>query len=227
MRICDAVTRRHLRFRLGVIAGLVVLAAGVLPPAASAATIGVNKKCYVNANPASGAPVTMVGGGFTAGDPVHVTGTGVSATSTASAAGALRARFKAPILPTVDPASRRFTLTATDAFNPAATATTQIQVANLAVKPTPSFVRPTTRKVTFSFSGFTPGKHIYAHYLRKKVLARSMFGKAKGPCGLLKQKARLYPGGHPHFKQYKVVIDNSKRYSRHSRPQLVATLTVE
>ena len=77
--------------------------------------------------------------------------------------------------------------------------------ANLAVATSPSSVRNVRKqKVTFSFSGFVPGKHIYGYYLLKKVVAKVKFGKAHGPCGVLKQKALLYPGGRPTKDKYKV-----------------------
>jgi hypothetical protein len=81
-----------------------------------------------------------------------------------------------------------------------------------------------TKKVTWYFSGFRRGKFIYAHYLHKKPAAQARFGRATGPCGLLKVKARFYPGGHPRFKTYTVQIDDSKRYSKHASPKIVTKL---
>ena len=77
-----------------------------------------------------------------------------------------------------------------------------------------------THPVTFTFSGFKPGKQIYAHFLHPKPVARERFGKAKGVCGVLKTKALLYPGGHPRFKTYKLQFDDSKAYSRHASPRI-------
>ena len=81
-------------------------------------------------------------------------------------------------------------------------------------------------KVTFSFSGFATGKHIYGYYLLKKVVAKVKFGRAHGPCGLLKQKALLYPGGHPSKDKYKVSFESSSRYDKNAFPRVTGTLNI-
>jgi hypothetical protein len=186
----------------------------------------VTKKCYVNVNPSAGAPVTILGSGFGPGDAVDIQGGDLFTTTTASATGTIAATTHGPILATADPATKRFTLTATDEVNPASVATTELKVANLAVTTKPAKVKHLTTKVTFLFSGFAPGKHIFAHYVRKKSLARAEFGKANGDCGVLKEKALLYPGGHPRYRQYTVAFDSTKKYSKHTRPQVSGTLNI-
>jgi hypothetical protein len=103
------------------------------------------------------------------------------------------------------------------------TATARTQAARLAVDTKPAQAR-LSKKVTWYFSGFRPGRFIYGHYLRKKPVARAKFGRAKGPCGLLKVKARFYPGGHPRFKSYGLQLDDSKSYSKHASPRIVTRL---
>ena len=51
------------------------------------------------------------------------------------------------------------------------------------------------------------------------------FGKATGPCGVLKTRAKLFPAT-PHFRSYPVQVDNSKRYSKHSFPKVSGRLTL-
>jgi hypothetical protein len=97
-------------------------------------------------------------------------------------------------------------------------------MANLSVATKPAVAKP-TRKVTWHFSGFTPGKTIWIHYLRKRVVNRMSFGKANGPCGTLTARRKFYPGGHPQFTKYTVVIDQVKRYSKSARPRIVTTLS--
>jgi hypothetical protein len=80
--------------------------------------------------------------------------------------------------------------------------------------------------VTWRFSGFSPGHTIYVHYLhRGRVKQRMAFGRARGACGTLKVRDKLYPGGHPHFGSYQVVFDQVKRYTRRARPRISAGLS--
>lgn len=205
---------------------ILVPASGALAAQASAATISANRACYVNANPGIGAPMTITGGGFTPGDPISVSGSTVFASATADANGNFAVTTNAPILPTIFPASRSTTLTAQDEYT-GVSAQVVVRSANLAVSEKPGSVRHVSRqKVTFTFSGFTPGKHIYAHYLRKKVVARMKFGKASGPCGTLRQKALMYPGGHPGHDSYTVTFESSKRYSKKAFPRVTEKLEI-
>lgn len=201
-------------------------ASGALAAQASAATIVANQACYVNANPFQGAPMTITGAGFTPGDSVDVSGGTVFASATVAADGTFVATTEAPTLPTVDPATETTTLTAQDLDG--VTAATSVSSANLAVSANPSNVRhPDRTKVKFKFSGFTPGKHVYAYYLHNnKLVAKATFGKAAGPCGTTQQKALLYPGGHPRYDQYTVAFESSSRYSKQAFPRAVAKLSI-
>ncbi len=208
-------------------AAALLLGPMALAAQASAAKIAPNRACYVNDDPAKGAPMTITGTGFIPGAPVQITGTDVSATTTAAASGAISARTTAPILATIDPASRRTTLTATDETDPAITATTVVSIANLAVSTNPASVKNLHKdKVKFAFSGFTPGKTIYGFYARKKIVATERFGKAKGACGMLTTRALLYPGGHPKFDQYTLTFESASKYSRKANPRVTGKLTI-
>ncbi|MGZ4313114.1 MAG: hypothetical protein ACXVR1_13515 [Solirubrobacteraceae bacterium] len=206
-----------------------VSATGALAAQASAATLTADKACYVNADPASGAPMTITGAGFTPGTTVQLTGGTAFANTTADAAGNVSFATNAPELSTISPGAKTTKLTATG-DNPDGTQTqaqVNVQSANLAVATKPGSVRNVRKdKVTFSFSGFAPGKHIYGYYIRKKVVAKAKFGKAQGPCGLLKQKALLYPGGRPANDQYKVTFESSSRYDKNTFPRVTGTLNI-
>jgi hypothetical protein len=131
--------------------------------------------------------------------------------------------MSAPVLPTDAPDAAPFALTATDETDGVTTASTTIEVANLAVATNPAEGKP-TKRVTWTFSGFTSGAEIYAHYLHgKKVTATAKFGVATGPCGVLKTRAVFYPG-KAKYDSYKVQVDDSRRYSTTSLPHLIATL---
>lgn len=199
---------------------------GALAAQASAAAIVPNRPCYVNTNSFQGAPMTITGSGFTPGDSVTVSGGTALAFSTVGADGSFATTTQAPTLPTVDPATQATTLTATD--DDGVTAATTVMSANLAVSATPGSVRhPARTKVTFKFSGFTPGRHIDAYYLHhNKPVAKVKFGKASGPCGTSRQKALMYPGGHPRYDEYKVAFESSSRYSKKAFPEAVDELSV-
>jgi hypothetical protein len=225
---------RSLRARTARLAtaGAAVLVLGPLALAAqaSAATIAPTKGCYVNVNSAQGAPMTIVGNGFIPGDTVDISGTGVFATTIASPTGTIAVTTPAPILATINPASLNTALTAEDTnftTGQTITASTVVKSANLAALPTPDSVKNLRKdKVKFTFSGFTPGKNIYGYYIRKKVVAKSKFGKATGACGQLTKRALLYPGGHPRFEQYTVAFESLSKYSKKANPLVVGKLNI-
>jgi hypothetical protein len=198
---------------------------GALAAPAAAQVIAVNGACFVNANPSVGAPVTVSGSGFAPGDTVELEATGVFGTTTVGTAGTFTATVKGPILSTPFPASERFTLTARDETNGTTTASTSFLVANLAFQTRPASAKPSDR-VHFSFSGFRPGALVYGHYVHAKKVVTARFGRAKGACGLLTSKARLFPG-RPRFSNYKVQFDDSRRYHAKALPRIISGLTIE
>jgi hypothetical protein len=204
-------------------------ASGALAATASAATITADKACYVNADPSSGAAMTITGTGFAPNDPVDLSGGGVFGQTTVDATGNFSILTAAPKLSTIEPGMTSTMLTAEDdnATLGAITATTVVKSANLSVSTTPGSVKNVRKdKVMFSFSGFTPGKHVYGYYMRKTVVAKARFGKASGPCGLLRQKALLFPGGRPSKDEYKVTFESSSRFSTSVFPRVTGTLNI-
>jgi hypothetical protein len=167
--------------------------------------------------------MSVVGSGFGPGDTVEISSSdgSVGAMTTASAAGTIGFATGAPVPLFTAPGQKTVTLTAQD-FTPAGaeiTATAAVTAAPLAVSTKPARAK-FTHRVTWMFSGFESGKSIFAHYLHKKPVATQKFGKATGPCGLLKARALLFPGGHPHFKSYRVQIDDAKRYNKNTSPRI-------
>ena len=216
------VTRRH---ALALGAGLVITPAAFATQA-SAATITVNQPCYVIA--AKRAPMIVTGSGFVPGDTVTLSSSdgSVAASGVVSAGGTISITTGAPVPGKLFTAakSKTVSVTATDfSANGQVSASTPATVAPLLVTTKPAKAK-FTRRVTFFFSGFTPGKTIFAHFLHPKQVALARYGKAKGACGMLSTKARLYPGGHPHFKSYKVQFDDAKRFSKKASPRLDVTL---
>src|SRR5581483_9003249 len=220
------------RRRAGVVVGLTLVVAAAAAQGASAATLSVNAGCYVFATKT---PPTMVitGAGYTPGDQVSITSNVgfLDASATADAAGNITASTTAPLPPKVTAGAQPVVLTADDeSVNGPITASVPVSVAYLYVFHGGAKKRPGLgafrEKTTWSFSGFTPGKYIWGHYIiHKHQVARVRFGKAKGPCGALKTRAKLYPAT-PHFRSYPVQVDNSKRYSRHSFPKVSGRLSL-
>jgi hypothetical protein len=215
-------------------AGALLACTGAVAATASAATITVDKPCYVNT--VSGpAQMTISGSGFNPGDSVDIEGGTTYASATVNQTGDfVTAATAAPELTTGGPGTLSTTLTATDqdfTTNTTITAQTTVLSANLAVTTKPTTVRVSQirkKKLTFSFSGFTSGKRVYAYYLRKKkVVAKAKFGKTSGPCGTLKQKAFLFPGSHPDKNGYTVVFESTSRYAAKAFPSVSGNLSFD
>lgn len=221
------------RRRAGAVVAVLTLVAGAAgAQGASAATLSVNAGCYVFAT--KSAPTMVVtGAGYAPGDLVTISSNVgfVDASATADGGGNISVSTTAPLPPKVAAGAQPVVLTADDeSVNGPITASAPLSVAYLYVFHGGAKKRPGLgafrEKTTWSFSGFTPGKYIWGHYIiHRHQVARARFGKAKGPCGVLKTKARLYPAT-PHHRSYPVQVDNSKRYSRHSFPKVSGRLTL-
>ncbi|MEA2198938.1 MAG: hypothetical protein QOJ25_2989 [Solirubrobacteraceae bacterium] len=206
---------------------LAVGCSGALAAQASAATLAVAQPCVVNADASAGSPMTVTGTGFTPGDTIELqtTSGGGFGTAVADATGNISTLMTAPTLPNASiPAAAPFTVTATDSLTPLpVNPTATFMVANLAVGVHPARAVP-GKKVTWTFSGFVSGANIYAHYLHgKKVTATAKFGRANGPCGLLKTKAVFYPG-KAKYPTYKVQFDDSRRFLASALPRFIGII---
>jgi hypothetical protein len=206
-------------------------ASGALASAASASTVVPNKACYVTPEPAEGAPMTLTGAGFGAGDTIEVSGGLTFATTTATATGTFSVTTAAPTLKTDGPGAKATTLTITDqnaTTGAQTTSTVVVHSANLAFATKPAAVHNLAAdKVSYTFSGFVPGKHIYGYYALKKVVATMKFGRATGACGLLTQRALLFPGGHAQHRTYKVTFESTSRYDKNALPRVYGKLNID
>ncbi len=230
MGICVSV-RRRCRSAVLVV-GLAVGLGAAAAQAASAATLSVNAACYVYATKT---PPTMVvtGSGYAPGDLVEITSNVgfVAASATADAAGNIAVSTTAPLPPKAAAGAQGVLLTADDeSANGPITAAVPLSVAYLYVFHGGAKKRPGLgafhEKTNWAFSGFAPGKYIWGHYIvHGRQVAKVRFGKAAGPCGVLKTKAKLYPAT-PHFRSYPIQVDNSKRYSKHAFPKVKGRLTL-
>jgi hypothetical protein len=207
-----------------------VSAGGAIASAASAATLTADKACYVNAGPGQDAAMTITGTQWEPANTVQLSGGTAFANATPDASGNVSFTTAAPELSGTDPGTKATTLTATQ-DNPDGTiltATVAVTSANLSVETFPRSVRNVRKdKVTFSFSGFVPNKRIYGYYLvKKKIVAKDKFNKAHGACGVLKQKALLYPGGRPKKDKYTVTFESTSHYVKNAFPRITGTLNI-
>ncbi len=210
------------------VAAAVVLSSGALAAPSSAATLTVTKPCYVNAV-AKGklrrALMVVAGTGYVPGDAVYITSSDntVFAHTAADAKGLILVVTGAPVPKLKRPGSKVSRLTARDSSG--VTGMTSARSTILDVATVPAKAKP-SRKVTWYFSGFTPGRFIYGHYLRgKHQVARARFGRAKGACGLLRVRTRFFPG-RQRYTHYGLQFDDSKRYRRRSIPRIDTSLNV-
>jgi len=203
------------RIAVPLVAGALAL---VGASAAEAATLSVagGKSCY-----RAGDSLILSGTGYTPSAPVAITLQGKQlGTLTADAAGNISSPLQIGRLSGV---SQR-KLIATDSANPANTATTQFLGSALVVK-----VKPrngsAARKLRLNASGFTTGKRLYAHVLRKHFRRNILIGKLKGPCRTLSVRKRvLQPGTATGI--YTVQFDTKKRYSKQTKVRYRFRVTV-
>jgi hypothetical protein len=198
-----------------IAAGAVVVVGAASAQAATLSVAG-GKACY-----RFGDSLVLSGTGYTPGAPVDVTLEGRElGTLTADAAGNISSPLRVGNLSGV---SRR-TLVATDATNPAVTATARFLGSSLLVK-----VKPQNgaagRKLRINASGFTTGKRLYAHVRRKGYLRNIFIGKLKGPCRTLKRRKRVLSAGTPNGL-YTVQFDTKRHYSKKTKVRFRFRVTV-
>jgi len=196
-----------------LLAALATLALTV-PAAAGAATLDPLKACYVSVTPTNREAVDVGGSGFTPGAIVDVGIDGaVVRTVQADAIGNLPPQvLQAPNQPRRE---RAFSLTAAERGNAAnaVTLTSNVTALNLGVHP--QRARP-SRRVTFRGRGFTGPGAVYAHYLFKGRVRRTvtLASAVAAPCGTFKARRRQIPVRHPQTGTWTLQVDQQRRYSR-------------
>ena len=207
------ITRRAVAVAVAA-AALALIAAG----AAQAATLSVagGKTCY-----RTGDQLIVSGTGFTPGAAVAISLDGDALGSlTADASGNVSSPLSIESLSGV----RTRTVTATDSANPANVATDQFLGSALAVR-----VRPLQgaagRRLRIQASGFTTGKRLYAHVIRKRYRHDVSLGRLKGACHTAKARRRIIPGSVP-AGVYRVQFDTRKRYSSKTKVWVRYRVTV-
>ena len=110
-------------------------------------------------------------------------------------------------------ARREFTVTLTEQGNPANTVSTTTKSTALGVKLKPNEARPSDR-IRFKGSGFTDDKPIWAHYVYKGKVRKTvrMARKPRGGCGGFEARRRQIPVDEPGLGNWTIQFDQSKRF---------------
>lgn len=206
-----------MRRSAAVAAAAAALALGASASAQAATlTVAGTKSCY-----RAGDALIVSGTGFTPGGPVSFTLENENLGSlTADASGNITAPLTVGTLRGIRPR----TLIATDATNPANVAQAQFLGSALRVS-----VRPRNgaagRLLRLKASGFTTGKRLYAHVLRRKYRRNVFIGRLKGDCRTLSVRRRVLPTGLAPGV-YTVQFDTKRRYSKKTQVRVRFSVTV-
>jgi hypothetical protein len=190
----------------------------------AAATLFVNRPCYVITKQIPS--MTITGSGYVPNSQVLITSTAnVDSSTTANAVGAIALKLNAPAPHFSVPSVKTILFTAKDeGTSPAIVASTPVRVAPLGAlhgsTPKAPGLKALGEVTNWAFSGFTPGKTIYAHYtIHGQQVASQAFGTAHGACGTLHARAPLYPAT-PQHASYPVQFDDVKGYSPKAAPKI-------
>jgi hypothetical protein len=203
----------------------VLAACGALLAAASpasAATLTADQGCYIE-----GFTMGLSGAGFAPAASISLEGDQIALSGPAGADGTFQTPVKAPLLGTTKPATKTFTVTATDPAT-GTTASVDVRVATAVFSTSTGFKSPRASR-TWKFSGLfqRPGKPIYGHFRHGgKTFANYRFGIPQGPCGTLKRKAPGIPARRVPAGQWKVQVDFNRTYDPKATPRLTGSTTV-
>jgi hypothetical protein len=203
---------------------------GASASAHAAATLFVNRPCYVITKTIPS--MTITGSGYVPNSHVLITSTAnVDASANASATGTIKVKLKAPAPHFSVPSVKTITFTAKDEnTSPVIVASSPVRVTPLGAlhgsTPKAPGLKALGETTDWSFSGFTPGQTIYAHYtIQGQQVASQAFGTARGACGTLHVRAPLYPAV-PHHASYPVQFDGAKSYSPKTAPKLAGRVSL-
>jgi hypothetical protein len=197
---------------------LATVGLAVTAGAAEAATISLSpvQSCYL-----AGKSATLNGAGFTAGGVVNVTVDGQPGGSTqADTAGNFAGQFNFGPMDAV----KTHSITATDATNPALTASvsfvgTTHQVASKSNRGKPG------KKSKLRGYGFIFGRKAYMHVRGHGIKTNKFLARPKAPCGTFTVRKAFVHSNAPVGK-YRVQFDHKKKYSKRTPEKLVYELTV-
>src|SRR4051794_30100977 len=202
--------------------GAALAALALLPATAQAAALAPLKPCYISVTQASpdAAPkfvretLDLAGSGFTAGSLVDVSFDGtLDRTIQADAAGNLPPqRLESPYQAK---GQGTFTLVAAERGNPANSVSASSRKTALTLSLKPKKAKP-SKRIRFKGSGFTAQKAVWAHYLYKGKVRKTvrLVKRINNPCGTFSVKRKQIPIKRPKLGVWGLQVDQQKRYSR-------------
>jgi hypothetical protein len=204
-------------FRTFAASGALLIALAV-PAAAEAATFApLEKPCYVTAGarPTEREGVKLAASGFTPNSLVDlaIDGEVIDAGLQTDANGAIGvlSPFVIPA-PFIKTGSGDFTVSLTEQGNPANTASVVGRHTALGVKVKPQRAKPSS-KIRFKGAGFTQDKPVYAHYVFKGKLKKTVkMSGDQNACGEWKKRAKQIPVKNPSTGIWTVQFDQLKKY---------------
>lgn len=209
---------------------VLALALGASAPAAGAATLALDRGCYLTkqAGLPNGQAIGVRGEGYTPNAQVSFSlGSSSLGSLTASPAGSVAGSFQAPALAGTTQFKARRTLTATDGTNQG---TVAVELRRLAADFLPSVGNPRALRVRFYVYGFGPlltvqglstSQPVYEHIFDPsgKRRATILVGRTSGPCGDMRTtKRRILPFRTVRNGAWRFVFTTKRRYSRRSSP---------
>jgi hypothetical protein len=217
------------------VAAAAACAAPVL--AGAAPVISVQAPCVRPGQLPSGrlvaTPLLVRGVGFGAGAQVRIARGARSDVGVAGADGTLTAPLSALDLETGPPRVTRVTVVAEDRGGLGGSPpplgpsnAVRVAAAPFTFTATPRRASP-SQPVRLRFSGFTPGRMLWAHYrYGGRLRATVPLGRTSGPCGLLSVRRPQIPVAHPARGIWHVQFDHRRRFSPRSRPRLRGSVDV-
>ena len=185
--------------------------AAAAPQAAQAAELQPLNPCYRSVNSETRETVAVHGTGFTPGKQVDVAINGeVVDTAIALTQGEVEGQVTAPYQ---ERGERAFTVTLTERDQTANKASAASRVTALSLRLKPQRAAP-SRRVRFIGRGFTDGDFVFAHYVRKGKLRKTVrLGARQGPCGRIDVRRRQIPIKKPATGRWTLQVDNQEAYS--------------
>ena len=210
--------------RIVAATGALVIAL-LVPAGAEAAVIEPLKPCYVTADTPSGPEqegVAIRATGFTANSKVDLVIDGQMPPGgddlQTDASGSIMLPPETVPAPFIPSGSKQFTITLTQTDNLANTASATALTTALGVDVEPRRARPSQR-IRFEGSGFTGAKPVYAHYVYKNTLRKTVrMARKTTACGGWTAHRPQIPVRDAKAGTWIVQFDQSKRYRDARRP---------
>jgi hypothetical protein len=200
-----------------LLSGMLLFSLAVPAAARAVPTIDPLKPCYVTADTVDGPQsegVQITAAGFDPNSRVNLMIDGVmkGAELQTDAAGRLALAADTVPAPFVSAGSKPFTVSLTQADNPANTVAATAMSAALGVSVEPEVAKPSDR-IRFKGLGFTVDRPVWAHYRHKGRLRKTVrMERRPGECGSFEARRRQIPIRRPGLGRWTVQFDQSKRY---------------